>query len=92
MDHQRPTACGIRGQQLVVDTNPAAEVRRSRFSRQKIVGAAFDAIAVVLDRFDDAADARGRFEAELTVPLQVDVGDYRVVATTPGAGACGASR
>jgi hypothetical protein len=37
-------------------------------------------------------DARGRFDTELTVPLQVDVGDYRVVATTPGAGSCGASR
>jgi hypothetical protein len=37
-------------------------------------------------------DARGRFDAELTVPLQIEVGDYRVVATTPGAGSCGASR
>jgi transglutaminase-like putative cysteine protease len=37
-------------------------------------------------------DARGHFDAELTVPLQIDVGDYRVIATTPGAGACGASR
>jgi hypothetical protein len=37
-------------------------------------------------------DARGRFDAELTIPLQVDVGDHRVVASTPGAGDCGASR
>jgi 5-hydroxyisourate hydrolase-like protein (transthyretin family) len=37
-------------------------------------------------------DARGRFDAELTVPLSIEVGDYRVVATTPGAGSCGASR
>ncbi|HEX6276998.1 MAG TPA: transglutaminase domain-containing protein [Polyangiaceae bacterium] len=36
-------------------------------------------------------DARGRFDTELTVPLQADVGEYRVVAATPGAGACGAS-
>ena len=34
----------------------------------------------------------GRFEAELTVPLGLDVGDYALAATTPGAGACGASR
>ena len=34
-------------------------------------------------------DARGRFDTELTVPLHVEVGDYRVLATTPGAGACG---
>ena len=32
-------------------------------------------------------DARGRFDTELTVPLHVEVGDYRVLATTPGAGA-----
>jgi hypothetical protein len=37
-------------------------------------------------------DARGHFDAELTVPLQIEVGDYRVVATTPGAGSCGSSR
>jgi hypothetical protein len=37
-------------------------------------------------------DARGHFDNELTVPLQVEVGDYRVIASTPGAGACGASR
>ena len=37
-------------------------------------------------------DAGGRFDAELTVPLGLTVGDYTLVATTPGAGLCGASR
>ncbi|HSU40063.1 MAG TPA: transglutaminase domain-containing protein [Polyangiaceae bacterium] len=37
-------------------------------------------------------DAHGRFAAELTVPLALAVGDYALVATTPGAGLCGASR
>lgn len=37
-------------------------------------------------------DAHGRFAAELTVPLALSVGDYTLVATTPGAGLCGASR
>jgi hypothetical protein len=37
-------------------------------------------------------DAGGRFDAELTVPFGLAVGDYAVVATTPGAGLCGASR
>jgi hypothetical protein len=37
-------------------------------------------------------DASGRFSAELTVPLLLDVGDYALVATTPGAGLCGPSR
>ncbi|HEY3497759.1 MAG TPA: transglutaminase domain-containing protein [Polyangiaceae bacterium] len=37
-------------------------------------------------------DAQGRLDAELTVPLELDVGDYALSATTPGAGNCGASR
>jgi hypothetical protein len=37
-------------------------------------------------------DAGGRFAAELTVPLQLDVGDYTLGGRTPGAGECGASR
>ena len=37
-------------------------------------------------------DAKGQFDAELTVPLGLDVGDYSLSATTPGSGACGASR
>jgi hypothetical protein len=36
-------------------------------------------------------DENGRFAADLTVPLTLDVGDYTLDATTPGAGACGAS-
>lgn len=37
-------------------------------------------------------DPRGQFDAELTVPLGLDVGDYSLSATTPGAGTCGPSR
>jgi hypothetical protein len=37
-------------------------------------------------------DAQGRFDAELTVPLELEVGDYSLSASTPGAGNCGASR
>ena len=37
-------------------------------------------------------DAKGRFSAELTVPLGLEVGDYALIASTPGAGICGASR
>jgi hypothetical protein len=37
-------------------------------------------------------DANGRIEGRVTVPFDVDVGDYKVVARTPGAGRCGASR
>jgi hypothetical protein len=34
----------------------------------------------------------GRLEGRVTVPFDVDVGEYTVVARTPGAGRCGASR
>jgi hypothetical protein len=37
-------------------------------------------------------DAKGHFDATLTVPLHLEVGDYSVRATTPGAGRCSASR
>jgi hypothetical protein len=37
-------------------------------------------------------DGSGRFSAELTVPLALEVGDYSLVATTPGAGLCGPNR
>ena len=37
-------------------------------------------------------DPQGHFDAELTVPLGLDVGDYSLSATTPGSGLCGASR
>jgi hypothetical protein len=33
----------------------------------------------------------GRFSGKLTVPTSVPVGDYRIVATSPGGGACGKS-
>lgn len=37
-------------------------------------------------------DTQGRFDAAVTVPLDLEVGDYSVAATTPGAGTCGPSR
>jgi hypothetical protein len=33
-------------------------------------------------------DANGRYDGKVTIPLGVDVGDYTLVATTPGAGRC----
>jgi hypothetical protein len=37
-------------------------------------------------------DASGNIEGRVTVPFDIEVGDYKVVARTPGAGRCGASR
>lgn len=37
-------------------------------------------------------DASGNIDGRVTVPFDIEVGDYKVVARTPGAGRCGASR
>ncbi|HEY6081691.1 MAG TPA: transglutaminase domain-containing protein [Polyangiaceae bacterium] len=36
-------------------------------------------------------DAAGQLEGRITVPFDINVGDYRVIARTPGTGRCGAS-
>ena len=38
------------------------------------------------------SDGSGKFEGRVTVPFDIEVGDYQVVARTPGSGRCGASR
>jgi hypothetical protein len=37
-------------------------------------------------------DASGRIDGRVTVPFEIDVGDYKVIARTPGTGRCGGSR
>jgi len=37
-------------------------------------------------------DGNGAFDGRITVPFEIDVGDYKVIARTPGTGRCGASR
>ena len=37
-------------------------------------------------------DANGYLEGRVTVPFDIDVGDYKVIAKTPGTGRCGSSR
>jgi hypothetical protein len=39
-----------------------------------------------------ATDANGRYDGRVTIPLSIDVGDYTVVASSPGAGHCAASK
>jgi hypothetical protein len=36
-------------------------------------------------------DTEGRYDSRVTIPFDIDVGDYTLRATTPGTGACGAS-
>ncbi len=37
-------------------------------------------------------NAAGRFDSHVTMPFDIDVGDYVLRASTPGAGSCGGSR
>lgn len=37
-------------------------------------------------------DGKGNLEGRVTVPFDIDVGDYQVIAKTPGTGRCGANR
>jgi transglutaminase superfamily protein len=37
-------------------------------------------------------DGSGKLEGSVTVPFDIDVGDYKVIARTPGTGRCGSSR
>jgi hypothetical protein len=37
-------------------------------------------------------DEDGRYAGKVTIPYNVDVGDYTVIATTPGIGQCGQGR
>lgn len=37
-------------------------------------------------------DERGRVDGRITVPFDIEVGDYKVIARTPGTGRCGSSR
>jgi hypothetical protein len=38
------------------------------------------------------SDGSGKLEGRITVPFDIDVGDYKLIARTPGTGRCGASR
>jgi hypothetical protein len=37
-------------------------------------------------------DESGRIDGRITVPFDIEVGDYKVIARTPGTGRCGSSR
>jgi hypothetical protein len=79
-----------RGAHLKVHGSVAAEGEPCAGSRVDLALRAQDGRLSALGSVP--TDAHGHFVAELTVPLVLAVGDYTLVATTPGAGLCGASR
>jgi transglutaminase-like putative cysteine protease len=78
-----------RGARLHVRGSVTAEGDACPFSRVDLTLRARDGRAFALGSVP--TDEGGRFAADLTVPLQVDVGDYTLSGRTPGAGDCGAS-
>ena len=79
-----------RGARLKVRGAVVADGEPCPGSRLDLVLRAADGRTVSLGSLP--TDAKGRFSAELTVPLGLEVGDYALIASTPGAGICGASR
>jgi hypothetical protein len=80
----------LRGARLHVRGSVSAEGDACPFSRVDLTLRARDGRAFALGSVP--TDENGRFAADLTVPLQVDVGDYTLSGRTPGSGECGASR
>lgn len=80
----------LRGARLHVRGSVTADGDACPSSRVDLTLRARDGRAFALGSVP--TDEAGRFAADLTVPLQVDVGDYTLSGRTPGAGECGASR
>jgi hypothetical protein len=79
----------LRGARLHVRGSVSADGDACPFSRVDLTLRARDGRAFSLGSVP--TDDGGRFAADLTVPLQVEVGDYTLSGRTPGAGVCGAS-
>jgi hypothetical protein len=79
-----------RGGRIHVRGNVAADGEACPSARVDLALRSRDGQSFVLGSLP--TDAEGRFDAELTIPLELEVGDYSLAASTPGAGECGASR
>jgi hypothetical protein len=80
----------LRGARLHVRGTVSADGDGCPFARVDLTLRARDGRAFSLGSVP--TDGGGRFAADLTVPLQVDVGEYTLLGRTPGAGECGASQ
>ena len=80
----------LRGARLHVRGTVSADGDGCPFARVDLTLRARDGRAFSLGSVP--TDGGGRFAADLTVPLQVDVGEYTLIGRTPGAGECGASQ
>jgi hypothetical protein len=84
------TGSGQRGTTIPISANVEAAGEPCTFSRVDVSLRDAAGVETWLGAFP--TDARGNLEGRVTVPFDIDVGDYKVIARTPGTGRCGASR
>jgi transglutaminase-like putative cysteine protease len=76
-----------RGTPLAVTGRVDADGEACQYARVDIALRSNDGKLVAIGAVP--ADENGRFNGAVTVPLELDVGDYEVVASTPGDSRCG---
>jgi hypothetical protein len=81
---------GQRGVAIPISANVEAAGEPCTFSRVDVSLRDGAGVETWLGAFP--TDANGNLEGRVTVPFDIDVGDYKVIARTPGTGRCGASR
>ena len=81
---------GQRGSSIQISANVSAAGEPCTFSRVDVVLRDAAGVETWLGAFP--TDGNGRLEGRVTVPFDIEVGDYKVLARTPGTGRCGASR
>ncbi|MES1186465.1 MAG: transglutaminase-like domain-containing protein [Myxococcales bacterium] len=84
------SSSGQRGASIQLSGNVQAGGEPCQFSRVDVSLRDAAGVETWLGAFP--TDGNGNLEGRVTVPFDIDVGDYKVIAKTPGTGRCGASR
>jgi hypothetical protein len=84
------STAGQRGGSIQISGNVQAAGEPCTFSRVDVSLRDGAGVETWLGAFP--TDANGDLQGRVTVPFDIDVGDYKVIAKTPGTGRCGASR
>jgi len=90
VDIKLATTSSQRGSSIQISANVTAAGEPCTFSRVDVVLRDAAGVETWLGAFP--TDGNGKLEGRVTVPFDIDVGDYKVLARTPGTGRCGASR
>jgi hypothetical protein len=90
IDMRLTTTSGLRGGVLQLSGHVQAAGEPCMFSRVDVALRDAAGVETWLGAFP--TDASGNLDGRATVPFDIDVGDYQVVARTPGTGRCGPNR